>query len=256
MSAPDANGINGVAPASALSNVAIVLGVVWVLLGITDARAQTPVSLELVLAIDTSESVDGFEFNLLRKGITTAFRSPEVIELIELQDGVAVAIFQWSSRIDRRFMTPWRLLRTEADCLSFATLVEGTARDPHRGFTAIGEALDFGLRALAENSFQGRQSKIDLSGDGRNNSGRDPAVARRAAKRLGIQINGLPIITTTYEGTPDLDTYFLEEVIQGPGAFVEIADDYDDFARAFRRKLIREITPAISGIRSSASGPG
>jgi len=31
-----------------------------------------------------------------------------------------------------------------------------------------------------------------------------------------------------------------------PGAFVEIANDYDDFARAFWRKLLRELTPLVS----------
>ena len=167
-----------------------------------------------------------------------------------------MALFQWSSSVDRQYMTPWRLLRTKADCLSFAALVEGFERDPHRGFTAIGQALAFAVRALKENGFQGRRSKIDLSGDGRNNAGQDPAFARRTAKRQGIQINGLPILTSTYEGTLDLDKYYLDQIIQGPGAFVEIADDYDDFARAFQRKLIREITPAISQIRNSVSGPG
>jgi hypothetical protein len=50
----------------------------------------------------------------------------------------------------------------------------------------------------------------------------------------------------TYVDFYDLETYYRENVIQGPGAFVEIADDYDDFARAFLRKLLREITPLVS----------
>ena len=44
----------------------------------------------------------------------------------------------------------------------------------------------------------------------------------------------------------DLETYYREEIILGSGAFVEIANDYDDFARAFLRKLRRELTPLVS----------
>ena len=210
------------------------------------ARAQTAVSLELILAIDTSDSVDGIEFNLMRRGMAAAFRRPEIIQLIELQNGVAVAVFQWNSDVDSRYMTRWHLLRTKSDCLAFAALVERIDRNPYRGFTAIGEALAFGIHQLETNDFQGQRLKIDVAGDGRSNRGLDPAIARQAAGHKGIQINGLPIITTTNTGNRDLDRYYLHQVIQGPGAFVEIATGFSDFTRAFRRKLLREITPAIS----------
>ena len=74
---------------------------------------------------------------------------------------------------------------------------------------------------------------------------------------MGIVINGLPILThivgysngiptSTEDDFYDLDTYYRENVISGPGAFVEAANDYDDFARAFLRKLLREIAPLVS----------
>ncbi len=88
--------------------------------------------------------------------------------------------------------------------------------------------------------------KIDVSGDGRNNIGVPPSLPRQAADALGIVINGLPILTYTDVASYDLDTYYREKIIHGPGAFVEIADDYDDFARAFLRKLRRELTPLVS----------
>ena len=81
-----------------------------------------------------------------------------------------------------------------------------------------------------------------MSGDGRSNAGPLPAGPRALAGEAGIAINGLPILVDTY----GLDAYFRREVIAGPGAFVEIATDYDDFARAFLRKLRRELTPLIS----------
>ncbi|MEE8188965.1 MAG: DUF1194 domain-containing protein, partial [Kiloniellales bacterium] len=117
---------------------------------------------------------------------------------------------------------------------------------PDRRFTAIGGAIDFGVRLIAENAFEGRQLKIDVSGDGRSNTGLPPSIPRQEANALGVVINGLPILTYPDNKLYDLDTYYREKVILGPGAFVEIANDYDDFARAFLRKLLRELTPLVS----------
>ena len=41
--------------------------------------------------------------------------------------------------------------------------------------------------------------------------------------------------------------YFRQQVIHGPGAFVEYATSHDDFAGAFRRKLERELRVMILG---------
>ena len=221
------------------------------------AQAKTPVSIELVLAVDTSMSIDGFEYSLLMKGIATAFRAPEIVDLIGQQNGVAVTLFQWSSEVDERYMIPWHLLKDPASVSAFAAKVERAERDPKRVFTGLGEAIEFGVRSIAENAFEGRQLKIDVAGDGRNNIGVPLSIPRREANALGIVINGLPILTHTVaysQFTPthtnvdfyDLEAYYREKVIQGPGAFVEIARDYDDFARAFQRKLLRELTPLVS----------
>ena len=95
-------------------------------------------------------------------------------------------------------------------------------------------------------NFEGRQLKIDVLGDGRNNIGVPPSIPRQEANALEIVINGLPILTYTGSDSHGLDTYYREKIILGPGAFVEIANDYDDFARAFLRKLRRELTPLVS----------
>ena len=207
-----------------------------------DVLAQTPVSIELVLAVDTSLSVDDMEFDLQMTGIADAFRTPEIMTLIRHQGGVAVTLCQWSSVIDERYMIPWHLLHSPASVLSFADKVDRAARDPVRGFTAIGTAIDFGVGLIAANDFDGRRLKIDISGDGRNNTGVLPVASWRGADAREIVINGLSILIDTY----NLDTYFREKVIHGPGAFIEIATDYRDFAQAFLRKLRREITPITS----------
>ncbi len=242
--------------ASAVRAVSRTVMIVWMVVAIshTDgAQAQTPVAIELALAVDTSMSIDAFEYDLLMKGIASAFRAPEVVTLIGQHDGVAVTLFQWSSEIDERHTIPWQLLKDPASVSAFAAKVEKAERDPNRRFTAIGAAIDLGVRLIAENAFEGRQLKIDVSGDGRNNIGVPLSIPRQEAKALGIVINGLPILTHTYEyeylpfeDSYDLDTYYRKKVIHGPGAFVEIANDYDDFARAFLRKLRRELTPLVS----------
>ncbi len=243
--------------AQSLAKAAMAVWAAVALLHIDGAQAQAPVSIELVLAVDTSMSVDGFEYGLLMKGIANAFRTPEIVNLIGQQNGVAVSLFQWSSEVNRQYMIPWHLLKDPASVSAFAAKVEKVERDPNRVFTGIGGAIDFGVRSIAENAFEGQRLKIDVSGDGRNNIGVPPSIPRQEANALGIVINGLPILThiVAYSGRIpthtnvdfyDLETYYRKYIIHGPGAFVEIADDYDDFARAFLRKLLRELTPLVS----------
>lgn len=206
------------------------------------AASQTPVAMELVLAVDASLSVDDGEFALQMKGIATAFRTPDVVALIGERGGVAVTLIQWSDDVDPGFVIPWHLLQGPATVLAFADRIERAARTPDRSFTAMGRAIDVAIGAIAGNALAGRELKIDISADGLNNLGPPPADARRRAAALNIAINGLPILTDH----KDLDSYFRKEVVTGPGAFVEIAADYDDFARVFLRKLRRELSPFVS----------
>ncbi len=61
-----------------LSNAAMAAWAVVAILHIEGAAAKTPVSIELVFAVDTSKSIDGFEYDLLMTGIASAFRAPEI----------------------------------------------------------------------------------------------------------------------------------------------------------------------------------
>ena len=204
--------------------------------------AQTLVALELVLAVDTSSSVNATEYRLQLEGIATAFRSPEVIELIEHSGGVAVTLIQWSSWAGLGSALPWRLLTDKASVLSFAGEVERTERASVGSLTGIGTAISAGLRALEENRFTGTRQKIDVSGDGQTNTGLPLEQARKLARSKGVTVNGLAI----ENDIPDLSTYFREQIISGPDAFVIAAADYPDFARAMQTKLLRELAPKIS----------
>ncbi len=133
------------------------LWAIMALLQTEDARAETPVSIELVLAVDISLSVDDVEYDLQMTGIANAFRNPEIIDLIEQQNGVAVTLFQWDEEVDKYHMIPWHLLSDPSTVVSFAAKVEALERSPIRKFTSIGRAIEFGVRLISENKFAGRQ---------------------------------------------------------------------------------------------------
>ena len=206
------------------------------------SNAQTPVSIELVLAVDTTLSVNNREFDLQMRGIAEAFRSREIINLIGLYDGVAVSLIQWGGWVSEEHSVPWRLLKSEASILAFADEVRRTRRENVGYFTALGTAVNEAMKSLLSNQYAGRLLKIDVSGDGTNNAGPLPIQSRNVAEQLGISINGLAIRTDV----PDLDSYFRRELIAGPGAFVISISGYEDYSRAMQQKLKKELAPPVS----------
>ena len=197
------------------------------------------VDLSLVLAIDSSSSVDSEEFALQMEGIAHAFRDPALIGAIEtgVHQAIAVTLVEWSNAGWQRENIAWTVVRDGASARAFADLVEGAPRLIYGGATSISGALRFALKQFAQTPVAAERSVIDLSGDGSHNQGAPLAEARRAVLASGVTINGLAIINEE----PDLEAYYRTEVIGGPGAFVMVARDYEDFARAILRKLLREI---------------
>ena len=201
-----------------------------------DARS---VDIELVIAVDSSTSVDFDEFNLQVRGLAAAFRDPTVVAAIA--DGprgaISVAVFEWADPASQMLAVPWTVIDGPATANAFARRVDGMTRQVPRGGTSIAGALAFASVLFQNNPHPGDRQVIDLTADGRNNQGpavdqlRDLLVAR------GITINGMVILNDDAV----LDGYFEDRVIGGPDAFVEAAADYTDYAKAIRRKLIREI---------------
>ena len=205
------------------------------------AAAQEPVDLELLLAVDASGRVDAGEFDLQTRGLAAALRDPAVSAALAAcaPAGAAVGLMQWSGRRQQVVAVGWTLLRDAASAQAFADAIVGAGRRV-LGETAIAEALAFAIDQLERNRFAGARRVIDLSGDGAANAGGDPRELRDAAVALGITINGLAILNEA----PVLDDYYAERVVGGPGAFTMVAKDYQDFADAILRKLLREIEGA------------
>jgi hypothetical protein len=173
------------------------------------------------------------------QGYVAAFRDPRVLSAIQsgAMQAIAVTMVQWTGPALQIQVLPWTLINDATTTQAFAATIAATPRRLFSGGTSISGVIDYAVPLMLESPFKGTRRVIDISGDGSNNRGRPAAIARDAAMRAGIIINGLPILALE----PGLDHYFADHVIGGPGAFVIAAESYETFADAILKKLIREM---------------
>lgn len=214
------------------------------------AQDMIEVDLELVLAVDISYSVDEDEARRQREGYVAALAHPDVISAIEggPLGRIAVTYVEWADSRFQRAAADWTVIASEEDALGFAATV--AAAPLERGhYTAIGAAIADSVRRIETNQYQGYRRLIDISGDGPQNQGMDLAEARALADEARIIVNGLPVITDqpgrwVRPVEVNLDAYFEENVITGPGAFVLAARTAEEFRTAILRKMTLEIAGA------------
>jgi hypothetical protein len=205
--------------------------------------------LALAMALDVSGSVDQTEYRLQLEGVADALVDPDVqAAIFAMPDApVAVAVFEWSSSQYQRVISNWAVLHTHEDLVRLAHHLRTWPREPAPEATGIGAALEFGSGLLARNPGCWQET-LDISGDGKNNDWPLPRDLRRHGKTAGMRVNAL-VISRDHGGqgqqapvgTGELSAYFHAEVIQGPDAFVEVALGFQDYARAMKRKLLREM---------------
>jgi len=215
------------------------------------ARANTPVDVELILAVDVSRSVDPEEQEMQFTGYANAFRDPRLIEGIMGGPigAIAVQMFTWSDWNVQTVIVPWTKLDSPASAGRVAQAIDDAPRRTWL-YTSISGAMDFARHQFGQ-GFEGTRRVVDISGDGVNNSGRPVIEARDAALAEGIVLNGLAVLdkaplspAALTTGLPPLDDYYRDEVIGGPGAFLVVAEGFAAFEGAVRRKIIREIAAA------------
>ena len=182
------------------------------------------------------------EFFLQTRGLAQAFRSEPVIAAIRGVGGIAVTVVEFSSADRQRTAIAWTHLADTEAATALADALERAPRHVTGGTTAIGAAICIRLDRFQDNGFEGARLVIDVSGDGRSNGGVLTSFARDRAVASGITINGLAILNEE----PDLDRYYVQNVIGGPAAFAGSAEDYEDFAGAILAKLLREIAASRS----------
>jgi Protein of unknown function (DUF1194) len=222
-----------------------------------------PVDVELVIAVDVSYSMDPEEQALQREGYVDALRSREFMQALhEGANGkVAVTYFEWAGQFDQKVIMPWRLIEgpESADAVA-AEIASAPYRRASR--TSISGGLIFAKPLFDHSGYRGLRRVIDVSGDGANNAGELIVPTRDDVLAAGITINGLPImLKRPLRGTMDidnLDVYYEDCVIGGPGAFVVPIHERKQFIEATRTKLVLEISgrqPEARVIPISADKP-
>src|SRR5262245_31738559 len=231
---------------------------------LADTRPSAmPVDTELVLAVDVSYSMDPEEQQLQREGYMAAITSPEFMSALKggMHAKVALTYFEWAGPYDQKIIVPWRLI-------DGPETADGVANDIARASyrrasrTSISGALQFAKPLFDASGFNGIRRVIDVSGDGANNSGPPVEMVRDDVLAAGITINGLPIMlkrpNTFTMDIENLDIYYEDCVIGGPGAFIVSIHNRDQFKDAIRTKLVLEIagrTPERRVVPAQARPP-
>ena len=203
--------------------------------------------LALTLGLDVSGSVIGREFRQQLSGVASALRDDDVQAAILARPDapVALSVYEWSGRSHQLVIRNWALL-TDAVAIDLAAAeIEAWGRRPAPEATALGSAMLYGANLISEGP-DCDAATIDISGDGRNNDGPPPTAVQGLPSLNGIVVNALVIDPLNGEAEA-LEAYFEANVIRGPGAFTIRADGYDDYARAMRLKLLRELSTMAVG---------
>jgi hypothetical protein len=216
------------------------------------AHAAEPVDIELVLAVDVSLSMSPDELEIQRQGYAAALTHDRVLEAIAqgVHGRIAVTYVEWAGSTTQHIVVPWTAISTRSDAERFVRQLSAKPPNSARR-TSISGALEFGGDLFAESGFQSMKRVIDISGDGPNNQGSPVTGARDALIAQGITINGLPLMTngglaSAYD-VDDLDLYYKDCVIGGPGAFMVPVNDWSQFPEAVRRKLVLELAGGSAG---------
>lgn len=204
------------------------------------------VDVELILAVDISQSMDDEEQRLQRAGYLAALTSDEVLRTIEYGPigKIAVSYIEWGGKNHQDVVADWQIIDSLETAQAFATkIIEAPLNKEQR--TSIASALIFSAAHMENNRFEGLRKVIDISGDGPNNQGGHVVRSRDFVLDQGIIINGLPLMVNeaakAWAHLRHLDHYYEDCVIGGPGAFAIPVHGMDEFENAIRMKLVLEI---------------
>ena len=213
---------------------------------VADEQAASSVDVELVIAVDVSFSMDLDELAVQREGYAEAIVSKEFLQALRAgpNSKISVTYLEWSASSDQKIIIPWRVIDGPETADAVANEIMRTP--VRRGSrTSISGAILFGMPLFDQDPYRGLRRVIDISGDGPNNSGPPVTPVRDEAVAKGIVINGLPIMVKepSYAtiDIDNLDWYYEDCVIGGPGSFMIPIKGRENFKEAIRTKLIREV---------------
>ena len=170
--------------------------------------------------------MDAEEYQLQLKGLAAAIGSPDVTSSI---------------------LIPCTKILNIEILESLSSKLRHTQRQYAPSNTALGKAIQTGVSYLNQQPSCWKRT-LDISGDGKSNTGPAPYAANLLEKIEGIVINALvigadPTKRLSHEelSVDELATYFSNHVLAGPRAFVEVAANFANYERAMSRKLLREL---------------
>lgn len=207
------------------------------------------------MGLDVSGSVNADEYRLQLDGLAGALQSDDVRDiLLSNPDApVRLAVYEWSGDSDQRVLLPWVGI-DGPDALNSATArLNATGRSAAAPSTALGAALATGLIMLDQQPDCWVHT-LDISGDGKSNTGPRPQDISPDLGPDGAIVNGL-VIGLDEDGSGgirvvqigELSSYYHAYVIRGPGAFVETAVGFQNYQEAMTRKLLRELQSLAIG---------
>lgn len=234
----------------ALIAICLMAGAVLFLMPARSNAQTQSCDLALVLAMDASSSVNEKEYDLQLKGMAAALLDTEVTEAILSLGGMYMAAFEWNGRTNQKMLFEWSQLNTEADIFALAQALATHERNSVRSPTALGSALGFAHRLFPALPVPCIRQVIDVSGDGLNNEGITPEKVYALWDFSKITVNGLAI-----KGTDplhdnfhqDIEDYYRQEVLRGSASFLVIAENFESFEKAMKKKLLKEIVPGAVG---------
>jgi hypothetical protein len=209
---------------------------------LAEPASEPDTDMALVVAVDTSNSVDEHRYHLQIEGIAKALEDPGVIDAIVSgsQGGIFFSLVEWADR--PQLSIPWTLISNANDAKRVAEHVRALPRNPG-DFTCMATMLrSVADKVVTQIPGNSRRIVIDVSGDGKDDCNSEVPVeaVRDEIVGYGMTVNGLPILegdeATTLEG------WYREHVMGGPGSFVLPANGFADFGRAIRQKFVVEIS--------------
>ena len=203
----------------------------------------------LALGLDVSGSVDEGEYQLQLRGLAAALVSDDVrASLVRLPDApVRILVFEWSGQDYKRVLIEWTDITSPSRLEAVSQKLRSTTRRPAPPTTALGQAIQVGAGFLNQQPDCWKRT-LDISGDGKNNTGPESHHVNSPEKIGDIVINALIIgvdassrLSHAELSIAELTAYFAHRVLAGPGAFSEVAMGFEDYERAMSRKLLREL---------------
>ena len=212
--------------------------------------ALAQADLALVLAVDVSSSINDERFKLQREGIAEGLESKDILDAVTggPQQTIELAVVEWSE--DQSVLIDWTIVRNRADMDSVLDALRTSPR-PRVGYaTNVGGGIGMAIALFDSAPLVPERKVIDVSGDGQENNGKVRAEqVRDAAVAKDITINGLPI---TSGEEPEVDQWYKSHVVGGDGAFMIVANGYDSFSDAMRKKLALEVAGVAPTFRLGA----